>query len=45
LGGEHRYGPYVEYLPRFVDEPTLRTFKPLCYDWQLGFDVPLRAIE
>jgi hypothetical protein len=45
LGGEHRYGPYTEYLPRFPDDPIERRHKPLCYDWQLGSDVPLRAIE
>jgi asparagine synthetase B (glutamine-hydrolysing) len=43
-GGVHRYGPYVDYLPRCEDEPTLRQHKPLCFDWQLGRDVPLRAI-
>jgi asparagine synthetase B (glutamine-hydrolysing) len=44
-GGVHRYGPYIDYLPRCEDEPTLRVHKPLCFDWQLGRDVPLRAIR
>jgi asparagine synthetase B (glutamine-hydrolysing) len=44
-GAEHRYGPFVGYLPRCVDEPMQRVDKPLCYDWQLGCDVPLRAVQ
>jgi asparagine synthase (glutamine-hydrolysing) len=44
-GGVHRYGPYVDYLPRCEDEPTQRAHKPLCFDWQLGRDVPLRAVR
>jgi Asparagine synthase len=44
-GGPHRYGPYVDFVPRCEAEPTLRVHKPLCFDWQLGRDVPLRAIR
>ena len=43
-GGEQRYGTYVGYLPRSFDEPAQRVHKPLCYDWQLGWDVPVRTI-
>jgi asparagine synthetase B (glutamine-hydrolysing) len=43
-GGERRYGKYVGYLPRSADEPSQRVHKPLCYDWQLGWDVPVRAM-
>jgi hypothetical protein len=43
-GGPHRYGPYTWYLPRSEDEPARRIYKPLCYDWQLGCDVPVRPI-
>ena len=44
-GAEQRYGAFVDYLPRSVDEPLQRVDKPLCYDWQLGPDVPLRAVR
>jgi asparagine synthase (glutamine-hydrolysing) len=44
-GAEHRYGRFIGYLPRCVDEPIQRVDKPLCYDWQLGCDVPLRAVQ
>jgi asparagine synthetase B (glutamine-hydrolysing) len=44
LGGPQRYGEFVAYLPRSADDPLLRAHKPLCYDWQLGPDVPLRAV-
>jgi asparagine synthetase B (glutamine-hydrolysing) len=44
-GGEHRYGRYTWYVPRCFDDPAQRVHKPLCYDWQLGWDVPLRTIR
>jgi asparagine synthase (glutamine-hydrolysing) len=44
-GGEHRYGPYTRYIPRSTDVPAERVDKPLCYDWQLGPDVPIRPIR
>jgi hypothetical protein len=43
-GGPQRYGQFVDYVPRCADEPLLRAHKPLCYDWQLGPEVPLRAV-
>jgi asparagine synthetase B (glutamine-hydrolysing) len=44
-GAEQRYGAFVDYLPRSVDEPLQRVDNPLCYDWQLGPDVPLREVR
>ncbi|MEY4579995.1 MAG: putative asparagine synthase b protein [Pseudomonadota bacterium] len=44
-GAESRYGRFIEFLPRSVDEPCERVAKPLCYDWQLGPDVPLRKVH
>jgi asparagine synthetase B (glutamine-hydrolysing) len=44
-GGEQRYGPYTDYVPRCADLPEERADKPLCYDWQLGRDVSIRAIH
>lgn len=44
-GGEHRYGPYTQFIPRSTDVPAQRVDKPLCYDWQLGPDVPIRPIR
>jgi asparagine synthase (glutamine-hydrolysing) len=43
-GGAHRYGAYVNHVPRSQDEPRLRVHKPLCYDWQIGPEVPLRPV-
>jgi hypothetical protein len=44
-GGEHRYGRYTGYIPRSEDQPLERIHKPLCYDWQLGREVPIRPIR
>jgi hypothetical protein len=44
-GGPHRYGAYVDFVPRCADTPAKRVDKPLCYDWQIGVDVPLRPIR
>ena len=44
-GGEHRYGPYTGYLPRCEDEPAQRVHRPLCHDWLLGREVPLRVVR
>jgi asparagine synthase (glutamine-hydrolysing) len=44
-GGEHRYGPYTQSIPRSTDLPAKRVDKPLCYDWQLGPEVPIRPIR
>jgi asparagine synthetase B (glutamine-hydrolysing) len=45
LGGAHRYGAYHAYLPRSEDEPLRRAYKPLCHDWQLGPEVPIRPVR
>jgi hypothetical protein len=45
LGGVHRYGPYQAYLPRSEYDPLRRAYKPLCHDWQLGPDVPIRPVR
>jgi asparagine synthetase B (glutamine-hydrolysing) len=45
LGGEHRYGRYIDYLPRFDDDPVQRQHKPLCHDWLLGTDVQWKTVS
>jgi asparagine synthetase B (glutamine-hydrolysing) len=44
-GGEQRYGQYSGFIPRSEDVPVQRMHKPLCYDWQLGRDVPIRSVH
>ncbi|HKP64042.1 MAG TPA: asparagine synthase-related protein [Polyangiales bacterium] len=44
-GAQHRYGPFIDYIPRSADDPLQRAHKPLCYDWQLGKDVPIRPVR
>jgi hypothetical protein len=44
-GGEYRYGAHIDYLPRSDDDPAARVHKPLCHDWLLGHDVPLRPVQ
>ena len=44
-GGEQRYGQYTGFIPRSEDVPVERTHKPLCYDWQLGREVPIRSVH
>jgi Asparagine synthase len=44
-GGQHRYAAYNGYIPRCADEPLQRMHKPLCYDWQLGWEVPIKPVR
>jgi asparagine synthetase B (glutamine-hydrolysing) len=44
-GGEQRYGPYSDFVARCEDDPLQRMHKPLCYDWLLGRDIPIRPVR